>query len=301
LPEPGQKLDLGAPRPSAGWAPAATETVACPLCGEDDPRPSPYFEAPFRVVRCGGCGLWYLSPRLTADATSSLYRRSHYYSGGEAGYADYGRQARSLRRTFRRLLAKMAALGMTGGRLLEVGTGLGYFLAEARGHFGERLGVELSPETADAAAALSGAVVHPELEAIPSDARFDCIAALHVIEHVHDPGAFVETLVRYLAPGAALVLAAPDMGSFWRRVTGRRWPSFKYPEHVCFYDAVTLARLLVDAGFESPTRLSYLHDFPLSEVLDKLHVPSPSLLDRVPVPIPSTTICFAAKRRFTAT
>lgn len=273
-----------------------TESPNCPLCGANDPRPTGFAHEPFRVVRCGDCRLWYLSPRLTAAATDRLYRSGDYFTGGDTGYTDYRSQERSLRQTFRRLLHAMARSGMTGGRLLEVGAGLGYFLDEARGFYGRRTGIEMSSGAAAAAADLSGATVLPGIEALDADARFDHIVALHVVEHVPDPVVWVRSLARHLALGGTMVLATPDMGSLWRQAMGSRWPSFKYPEHVAFYDRATLPRLFSAAGLQRPVRLRYLNDFPMSEILAKLGIGAPEIARRIAVPLPATTICCAASR-----
>jgi 2-polyprenyl-3-methyl-5-hydroxy-6-metoxy-1,4-benzoquinol methylase len=271
-----------------------TETPNCPLCAANDPQPTGFAREPFHVVRCGNCRLWYLSPRLTADATDRLYRSNDYFSGCDAGYADYSSQERSLRTTFRRLLRTMAQSGMTGGRLLEVGAGFGYFLDEARDFYSTRTGIEMSSHAAAKAAEVSGATVLPGVEALGSDDRFDTIVALHVIEHVPDPVAWVRSLARRIAPGGVMVLATPDMGSFWRQAMGSRWPSFKYPEHLAFYDSATLPRLLEAAGLQRPVRLRYLDSFPMSEVLAKLGIGAPEISRRIDVPMPASTICFAA-------
>ena len=273
-----------------------TESPNCPLCSANEPQSTGFVREPFRVVRCGGCRLWYLSPRLTADATDRLYRSNDYFTGCDAGYADYSSQERSLRTTFRRLLHTMQQSGMTGGRLLEVGAGLGYFLDEARGFFSSRTGVEMSSRAAAIAAEQSEATVLPGLEALDSEDLFDSIVALHVVEHVPDPVVWVRSLAQHLAPGGTVVLATPDMGSFWRLAMQSRWPSFKYPEHVAFYDRATLPRLLAAAGLQRPARLRYLNSYPLSEVLAKLEIAAPEISRRVHVPLPATTICYAAVR-----
>jgi len=285
-----------APEPIPETMDAPTESPHCPLCAANDPHPTGFAHEPFHVVRCGACRLWYLSPRLTADATESLYRSNDYFTGSDAGYADYSSQEGSLRTTFRRLLDAMARSGMTGGRLLEVGAGLGYFLDEARGFFRSRTGIEMSSGAAAIAARQSDATVLPGIEALDSESLFDCIVASHVVEHVPDPVAWVRALAQHLAPGGTMVLATPDMGSFWRMVMRSRWPSFKYPEHVAFYDSATLPRLFAAAGLQRPVRLRYLNSFPMSEVLAKLDIGAPEFSRRIHVPLPATTICYAATR-----
>ncbi len=270
------------------------ESCCCPLCASDVPEPTPYGQGPFAVVRCGVCRLWYLSPRLSGRAIHEHYTGGDYFEGGESGYASYGAQAESLRRTFRRLLRELAARGLTGGSLLEVGCGYGFFLDEAERHFDALYGTEMSPGAADRAARSGRTVVAGDIHAAPADLMADLIVSFHVVEHIYDPLDFLRGVARRLKPGGTVVLAAPDMGAFWRRLMGRHWPSFKYPEHVAFYDARTLPVLLRKAGFERPVRLPYVHDFPLDEVLRKLRLPAPGAAQRICVPLPATTVCFAA-------
>lgn len=276
--------------------PDPLETCACPLCGADRAQPTPYQHPPYRVQKCQNCGLWYLSPRLTAAATAALYENDAYFSGGAAGYKDYRAQERSLRKTFRLLLGQMHELALTGGSLLEIGAGLGYLLDEARPYFGPRMGIELSPLAAKEAAERSDATILPSLDRLDPAMAFDCIVAAHVIEHIHEPVPFVGRLLHHLHPDGVLVLAAPDMGSLFRKIMGRRWPSFKYPEHVSFFDAHTLPRLLRAAGFVDPIRLPYPHAFPLSLVLTKLGLPSPRFTHTLDITLPATTICFAGRQ-----
>jgi SAM-dependent methyltransferase len=271
------------------------ERCACPLCAADAPLATAYDEPPFAVTRCGKCGLWYLNPRLSAEAAHKLYASDDYFGGGKAGYADYESQERSLRTTFRKLLRTLRARGAATGDLLEVGCGPGYLLDEARAYFERRAGVELSPEAASEARQRSAADVYEGNEKIPPDRRFDCIIATHVIEHIYDPVAFASDLAGKLRPGGIMVLAAPDMGSIFRRVMGRRWPSFKYPEHVSFFDRHTLPQLLRNAGLSAIEPLPYPHAFPLALVLSKLGIGGPRWAADIDVTLPATTVCFMGR------
>lgn len=280
------------------WEVAGAELEACdcPLCGAAAGTGTPYGRKPYRILRCPECRLWYLSPRPTAAAIARLYSDASYFTNGQAGYDDYRSQERSLRKTFRMLLQRLADAGATGGALLEVGSGFGYLLDEARPHFATRLGVELAPAAAHEAAIRAGVPVYEALAALDPAARFDCIVATHVIEHVQAPVRFAADLAERLRPGGVLVLAAPDMDSPLRRLMGNRWPSFKYPEHLAYFDQRTLPRLMAAAGLLAPERLAYPHAFPLGLILGKFGLPGPAAANRFDLTLPGTTVCFMARR-----
>lgn len=263
--------------------------------------------SPYAVCGCMRCGLAYLSPRLTEPAMQAAYRQDAYFdagagaadgaASGAVGYGHYAAQSDALRLTFRRFLQALHARGLTGGDLLEVGCGPGLLLAEAVPFFHRREGCEFSPAAAAAARRRADAVHEGGVDVVPAQAMFDCIVATQVVEHVYDPRAFVRALVAHLRPGGTLVLATPDHGSLWRRILGRRWPSYKVPEHVLYFDARTLGRLLREAGgLARIETIPYPHAFPLSLVARKLglHWKWPGA-DRA-LWIPGTTLAMAGRR-----
>ena len=229
------------------------------------------------------------------------YQQGAYFEGGTGGYADYASQERSLRATFRALLHRLAQRGATGGSLLEVGCGYGYFLDEAAAHFPRKMGCEMSPQAAERARALTADVRLGSIDSIPTDQKFDCIVALHVVEHVYRPREFVTQLRRRLADSGTMVLAVPDMGGMWRRALGGRWPSFKYPEHVVFYDQRSLSNLMRDAGLHEPRRIPYPHAFPLNEVCAKFGVPRLPGIGGLNVWLPGTTLAMMGRAQAEST
>jgi SAM-dependent methyltransferase len=275
------------------------ENGACPMCKSTSADITPYSDPPFAIKRCQSCHLAYLSPRLAAEEANRFYESDAYFDGGDgqSGYDDYSVQELSLRETFRKLLKTMASQGATGGAFLEVGCGPGYLLDEARGYFVTRSGVELSAKAAQQASDLSGATIYASIDNIADTPTFDCIVATHVIEHIYEPVAFVQSLARRLKPGGNIILAAPHMGSMFRKIMGRRWPSFKYPEHVSFFDEKTLPDLFHRAGLDVVARVPYPHVFPLSLVLSKFGVTAPGWADQINVTLPATTISFRAQQR----
>ena len=87
-----------------------------------------------------------------------------------------------------------------------------------------------------------------------------------------------------------MLLAAPDMGGLLRRVMGRRWPSFKVPEHVLYFDATTLAELMKQGGLTELRSMPYPHAFPLMLIASKLRLPFPAKLGGANIWVPATTV-----------
>jgi len=270
--------------------PDGLETVPCLLCGSTHRRTMGIPCPPFGLVRCADCGLVYLSPRLSEAAMLARYRNGDYFAGRDVGYDDYGRQEVSLRATFRRFLRRLAARGLAGGRLLEIGAGHGFLLDEARDMFIRREGTEFDPDGDRKAAARADRVYRGGIEAVPPGARFDLVIANQVIEHVYDPVGFLAAIKTRINAGGALVLATPWMNGFWFRILGRRWPSFKIPEHVAFYDPDCLRELMENAGYRYGGRIPYPHAFPLGLIAQKLGLRLPGSLARISAWLPATTV-----------
>jgi SAM-dependent methyltransferase len=281
------------------FEPAQLEHIPCPLCGENRARTAYSWSqsVPFQVQRCCRCKFFYLSPRPHEAAMASIYSDDGYYDESSAeGYADYAVQRKALGATFARLMKNLKRRGLTGGSLLEVGCGFGFLLAAAEPYFERRHGTDFSPRAARSACQHADRVFQGGLDQIPGDAVYDCIISNQVIEHVHQPRRFLTNLSHHLRPGGVIITATPDMGSFWRRLMGRHWPSFKLPEHILYFDRHSLARLLSECGFESPAPLPYPHAFPLALVAAKFGMKVPDRLADLNIWLPRTTLALAARK-----
>ena len=83
------------------------------------------------------------------------------------------------------------------------------------------------------------------------DDFFDVVLFNHVIEHIPDDRAALETAYRILAPGGLLVLGTPNEGSWWWQLAYKRAPEIRRTtDHVHFYTAETIGRKMEQAGFK---------------------------------------------------
>ncbi len=266
------------------------EHTECPLCNSKKKEKVYENFDTFQVVRCKTCKFYYLSPRLSKALMIKLYREDSYYEDGHTGYESYLKQEQALRATFRRFIFNLSRRNLTGGNLLEVGCGYGFFLDEVRDFFKTREGTEFSRAAHDHACMVADNIYHGGIDQIPQDRKYDCIVAIHVIEHIYEPKDFLDKLYKRLKPGGKMVVATPNMGSLWRRFMGHRWPSFKIPEHILYFDKKSLQTAMQMVGLMNIKLLPYPHAFPLSLIAEKLHIPFKSFLGNMTVWLPATTL-----------
>ena len=223
------------------------ERPDCPLCGPGVPQRRRHSFPPFAAVDCRGCGLLFLSPRLTERGVLELYQAADYYESGVAGrgYDEYLAVRENWLRTFAARLRAIAR-HKPSGRALDVGCGPGFFLDAAAAAGYEAWGLDPSAFAVDLARRTHGGRVREGvLESAPFPAgHFDLLTAFDAFEHVYDPLRFVAAAHALLAPGGVLAITTPDPTSLLARLSGRRWVSFKIPEHVYYWSPATIRRAL---------------------------------------------------------
>ena len=239
------------------------EHVPCNLCGHDDflvIYASNYGEArpdeiqdTFRssgdeilldqLVQCNHCGLQYLTPRLNSDVVIGGY------SEGED--ENFVSQAAGRERTFAQSLKLIEKYAPGKGRILDVGTAGGSFLAVAQRNGWDVEGCEPNRWMAEWGKAHYGIEIVPgtlfDMEL--TDETFDVITLWDVIEHTPDPTSVLEACHRLLKPGGLLVVNIPDIGSLVSRVMRRGWV-FLLSIHLYYFTVPTLREMLAKTGFE---------------------------------------------------
>jgi SAM-dependent methyltransferase len=144
--------------------------------------------------------------------------------------------------------------GLAPGRLLDVGSGKGAFLAAARDAGWDVLGVESAPDAAEAARANFGVdVIVGDFLAMRPLGTFDVVTMWHVLEHVTDPMGALERAAVSLKPGGRLVVSVPNSKSLQAHIGGEDWFHLDLPRHLFHFTPRSLTTLVERAGFRVAT------------------------------------------------
>lgn len=152
---------------------------------------------------------------------------------------------------FRWLLDSARRHAPSARTLLDIGSGVGLLVAEARRGGLEAIGVE--PSRALTAAArrinsvelLQGTFPHPAV----AGRQFDIICLIDIIEHVAQPVEMLRACAHSLSPGGVVVVVTPDVESIPARMLGGRWWHFRVA-HVGYFSRSSLALAMRAAGLE---------------------------------------------------
>ncbi|GIU82978.1 MAG: class I SAM-dependent methyltransferase [Acidobacteria bacterium] len=142
---------------------------------------------------------------------------------------------------------------VSGGKLLEIGCGRGWFLKIMKNWGWKAIGVETNPASARFGREKFGVeILEGQLEEqnFP-DNSFDFIVMRHVFEHVSDPVKILEECKRILKPGGALALAMPNGKSLGSRWFGKYWRGLTPPWHLHLFNPKSLKILLEESGYQN--------------------------------------------------
>lgn len=221
---------------------------------------------PFHIVECRRCRLLRLDP-WPAPAELGRYYPDNYWFSGDEDCAS--RLAEAYRRLVLgdhvRFVRRAIEASGEDGLVLDVGCGGGLFprMLRERGH--RAAGLDFSCDAAVIAWRRNGVpVVCASLSRAPfADNSCAAVTMFHVLEHLYEPGSYLESAHRLLKPGGRLVVQVPNAASWQFFLLGEKWTGLDVPRHLIDFRTRDLETLLDNYGFEVVRRKHFsLRDNP---------------------------------------
>ena len=214
-------------------------------------------DPPWRLIRCGGCGLLYRNPAEKHETLLATYRDAAASRGALLALHD------AQRRTYRAQARRLHRVMGRRGSGLEVGSYVGAFLAAARDARWSFEGLDINPAVNEFARSLGFTVHDVDLEGFRPDRVFDAIAIWNTFDQLPDPANAVRAARRLLAPNGILALRVPngDCYARWRAVATQGGVRARFAIALLAQNNLltfpyrfgfsprSLTRLLRDAGF----------------------------------------------------
>ena len=267
----------------------------CPLlAGPGEFRPLDVAPSPWRARQCLETGLVYLANPPAQDcyreefawevthAAESARRRREEPVFAAASHAFKTFRHRWLKRD--KLVAMVAAIARRREagpiRLVDIGCSDGDLFrrlvarlpAEVAGRL-EPVGIEISTHLAARADERlrfhGGRCIHAAgidgLGQLPPESSHVVILSC-VLEHELDPVPLLAGCRERLAADGVVVVKVPNYDCLGRRLRGRRWCGYRWPDHVNYFTPATLVTTAARAGL-SLARMTLADRWPLSDSL----------------------------------
>jgi SAM-dependent methyltransferase len=211
----------------------------------------------YHVIECEKCGFRHIIPIPSRKELVSTYSKQ-YYSREKPLYLKRAREDLEWWNTVysERYERLEKLLPRTCRRILDVGSGPGYFLLHGRQRGWITKGIEPSKQAVAHSRGLGLEIVEDFLTVRNAGrlGTFDVIHFSEVLEHVPDPKAMLEITKRCLAHKGLLHISVPnDYNPFQkvlREICGYKPWWIVPPHHINYFNARSLERLLVNSGFE---------------------------------------------------
>jgi SAM-dependent methyltransferase len=202
--------------------------------------------------KCPECGLIYVSPRPTILEIYDLYQSGEsvtYFADCQDVFGT------SSKRMVARHHVGMIKRILQRGSILEIGSGTGEFLDEARKEGFDVCGIEINPRLSRfISEELSIPCENGPLNSFTfGGKKFNMIYHCDVLSHLHDPFSEFMQMNAKLTPAGFIVFETGNLGDVDPRYY--RWFSgFQYPDHLFFYSVRNILDLLCRTGFQ-PLRI----------------------------------------------
>jgi SAM-dependent methyltransferase len=211
----------------------------------------------FDVIECDVCEFKHIIPIPNSEELKNLYEEKFYSSEKPEYFKNVQEDLQWWELTYRNYYKMLEKYCQKNKRkLLEIGSGPGYFLKTGKKLGWDALGFEPSKQAYEYSKKLGVKVVNnffDEKSANKYAGQFDVVYIDTVIEHLPDPISLLKNARKTLKPGGIIFITTPSdynpLQTILRKDLGfKPWWVFP-PQHINYFDFDSIKKLVKRVGF----------------------------------------------------
>src|SRR6056297_485903 len=171
---------------------------------------------PFEIWQCTQCNFLFTQNIPDEESIGSYYASEEYISHSDTKKGIVNRLYHIARKIMLgkkyRLIKKISS----GKTILDIGCGTGYFLNDMKDKGFQTLGIEINEQARDFGKQHFGLNILPPEKLLSGkiNQKFNVITLWHVLEHLYQPGLYLQRISELLDSKGVLILALPNPDSF---------------------------------------------------------------------------------------
>jgi 2-polyprenyl-3-methyl-5-hydroxy-6-metoxy-1,4-benzoquinol methylase len=131
--------------------------------------------------------------------------------------------------------------------ILDIGCGTGDFLMGCKNAQYNIIGIEPNEKARKLAESKLGSPVFLAVSELGRQ-KFDVITMWHVLEHVPNVAAYLNSLKALLKDNGTLIVAVPNFKSYDAKYYGKYWAAYDVPRHLSHFSKTAVSKLFLTVG-----------------------------------------------------
>jgi SAM-dependent methyltransferase len=228
--------------------------ILCVACNSDNKKHE-FDKHGFSYELCELCGTLFQSPRPSIESFESFYNdspSSKFWAEEFFPKVAEARRERIFQPRVKYLAELCAKKGLETKTIMDVGAGYGIFLEEWRSMFPQTrsIAVEPSHHLSEICRSKGFEVVEQMAEKVSGyNETADLVVCFEVLEHVHKPLVFINTLSNFVSSDGYLMVSTLGVDGFDIQLLWEKSNSVSPPHHINFLSIKGFKQLFKRAGF----------------------------------------------------
>jgi 2-polyprenyl-3-methyl-5-hydroxy-6-metoxy-1,4-benzoquinol methylase len=232
--------------------------TACPVCNSqqiNDYLTTTDFSVtnkPFELMHCKQCETVFTQNAPDQNHIGPYYHFEDYISHTNTNKTFFHKVYHLVRNyTIKKKLNLIKKFtNLSTGKLLDIGSGTGNFLAYAKKENWETLGIEADAQSRENALKFNN-INSYETEKLftLSNESYDVVTMWHVLEHVHALDAYLKQINLALKANGHLLIAVPNYTSYDAQYFKQYWAAYDVPRHLYHFAPKSLEQIAAQYGF----------------------------------------------------